>query len=151
MKEKSLLGKALKASTYESKWHLIPESVKKISKETLRRIQSITVFEFTDKESGKSHLRAKVSVAEGYVTFRLDAKMKAVEGDAIDPSTFRFYQLTNGEVTIEASCGKIIASTNYDDVEEEEEIVAKPTKKVVKRTTKKVAKKSSKDDIEVPF
>lgn len=139
MKQTTVLGSKLRSYTQESTWTIIDSSVMKLSASQLKDVRYISVYEFTDEETGKSHMRAKLCMKQGWTSFHLDLKVKAEEGDLLDPKTLRVYKMTNGSATITRCFAKVLTKV---EEEEEEEVVVKPTKRA-----KKVAKKGD----NIPF
>lgn len=92
---KTFLG--LNVKTKESKWTLITDSVKKMTKATLKQVKSVSINQ--SEYSDDLYLLIDLGDEE-YVTCTLDRKCKLQEGDKVDPSTILVYELTNGEKTI---------------------------------------------------
>lgn len=92
---KTFLG--LNVKTKESKWTLIEESVKKMTKASLKRVKSVSINQ--SEYSDNLYLLIDLG-GEEYVSCTLDRKCKLQIGDKVDPSTILVYDLTNGEKTI---------------------------------------------------
>ena len=90
-----ILGKT--AKTVKNNWNLVEGSEQMLSKAMAKKA-SVKVVK-SDKFD-KDTLLALVTIGDKYVTFKLDVTCSLEEGDVIDPSSVRVYQLTNGEKTI---------------------------------------------------
>lgn len=96
----NILGK--KASEVKNLWKLVEGSELKLTKQQLSKTTAV-VFQ---SKYDDSKLVARVTVGKQYVNFTVDTKSPLEEGDSIDPSSIRVYDLTNGEVTITRLYGK---------------------------------------------
>ena len=96
-----ILGKT--AKTVKNNWNLVEGSEQMLSKAMAKKASFKVVK--SDKFD-KDTLLAVVTIGDKYVTFKLDTTCSLEEGDVIDPSSVRVYQLTNGEKTITRLYGK---------------------------------------------
>lgn len=92
---KTFLG--LNVKTRETKWTLVENSVKKMTKTTLKQVKSVSINQ--SEYSDDLYLLIDLG-GEEYVSCTLDRKCKLQIGDKVDPSTILVYELTNGEKTI---------------------------------------------------
>lgn len=92
---KTFLG--LNVKTREIKWTLVENSVKKMTKATLKQVKSVSINQ--SEYSDDLYLLIDLG-GEEYVTCTLDRKCKLQVGDKVDPSTILVYDITNGEKTI---------------------------------------------------
>lgn len=137
--QETFAGKVARKSYQESKWALVEDSVMKFTKKELARIKDIRIWlakEGTDDEYWWIKVRYTGKGGDIYeVTFKPDLKLtkKATHGDYLDPEKFIWYNITDGEQTLERAMSAII--TDEEDEEEEE----------------KPKKRAKKGDYKVPF
>ena len=91
----NILGKAAK-TVRESEWKLVANSEQKLAKSQLSKTTAVVFQSMYDENK----LVARVTVGQNYVDFTVDVKCKLQEGDTIDPSSIRVYQLIKDTTVI---------------------------------------------------
>lgn len=114
-KEMLFAGKVARKSNFKtSKWSLVSGTVRKFTEEELEAIHSIRLFSATDKNTREEYWFIKVLFEEEgeifEISFTPDLCLidKGEHKDYLDPKSFMWYKLTDGDQVIERAKGKII-------------------------------------------
>lgn len=121
-KEILFAGEVARKSNFKtSKWSLISGTVRKFTEEEIDAIHSIRLFMATDKKTGEEYWFIKVLLEEDgemyEMSFTPDLCLidKGQHKDYLDPKSFMWYKLTDGDQVIKRAKGKILKDKREDD------------------------------------